>query len=612
MKNSISSRWPTCGLVCLLVLTLAHVGSVSLAAQADVRPIGVHVVRPGDTLEGLSRIYSGDAGLWRENWALNPDIQNPNRLEPGQRVRILLEQDVPPSSARIFKVWRQVEKKPSPQPWDRAEVNDMLRDRDGIRTGRDGSTEMGFTDGTALTVTEGALVFLRQFGNRLQGVARDEIEIVEGQADLSGRQVTAPSDIDIVIGTARATPKPDEDGTLQTRLRKADRGSAQLMVYEGASAIESAGASVAVAAGMGTSVEEGKPPAPPEKLLPAPETLRPEAGSRWGFSNPELAWGAVEGAASYRVEVCGTPDCVEAYVRQNGLRDTAWRPERLPAGDLHWRVTAVAASGLDGYPSAPVAFRIDSEAPDMEAPAAQIGISGRFVGYGEALVLGPFSRFETQVADMQSGVGEWQYLLDGEAVSREAWSGPWKAGPHSAAVIVADRAGNHTQLGPIEFVADPTPPQLDWRTGGPRLIADNGLAGWQGEPLGKRRAKQLRRAGVILEYSSDGARWLPVRLPVDSQGRWRGKEERVQVGTVKADRARLFLRAPIANPFASSSPIQLTTGEILEVSAEDPGSGVEALTFGVTKAGDDFRLWFEATDLVGNSQTLEVPIRPLR
>lgn len=606
MKNQNRRRSLLCLILFLFVLPLINVTTAS--GQSEARPIGWHVVRPGDTLIGLSQLYSGGTQFWRENWALNPDIKNPNFLSPGMRVRVLLVQEVPPQSARLFKVSRQVEKKPTPQPWDRAEVNDLLRDRDGMRTGRDGAFEMRFTDGTSMSVGQESLIFLRRLGGKLQGVSRDEIEIVNGQADLAGRSISRPSDIDIVVGSARATPRPDSQGTLQTRIRKVDSGNAQLMVYEGESVVEAAGATVEVAAGMGTSVVEGKPPAPPEKLLAAPTSLQPAANSRWNFSNPELSWDPVEGAASYQVEICAQPDCLQLLGHPTGLTEPRWRPKSLPKGNHFWRVTAVAASGLDGFHSPPRAIHIESELPDLTPPTAQLSLSGLYIRYGEALVLGPFAHFETQVLDPQSGIGDWVYLLDGQPVSHQSWNGPWVAGEHRAEAIVADRAGNRATLGPFDFVGDPDPPELDWRTGGSTMVDQGGLPGWDSSPLKRRRLKRLRKSGVVLEYSSDGGRWLPIRLEAARGGRLT-EGQPTEVGIIKADRARVFLRAPLANPFGADSPVQLGVGDILEVRSEDKGSGVGALRFGVTLTkANHYQLWFEATDLVGNSRTLELPV----
>ena len=47
-----------------------------------------HVIRAGETLSTLSQQYLRDRMAWPQLWALNPDITNPNRVYPGQVVRL--------------------------------------------------------------------------------------------------------------------------------------------------------------------------------------------------------------------------------------------------------------------------------------------------------------------------------------------------------------------------------------------------------------------------------------------------------------------------------------------------------------------------------------------
>jgi LysM repeat protein len=52
-------------------------------------PERVHVVRPGDTLWDIARMYLNDPFLWPEIFRLNPDlIRDPARIYPSERLRI--------------------------------------------------------------------------------------------------------------------------------------------------------------------------------------------------------------------------------------------------------------------------------------------------------------------------------------------------------------------------------------------------------------------------------------------------------------------------------------------------------------------------------------------
>ena len=47
-----------------------------------------HVVKHGDTLSTLADQYFHDGSVWPQLWALNPHIQNPNWLYPGDRLKL--------------------------------------------------------------------------------------------------------------------------------------------------------------------------------------------------------------------------------------------------------------------------------------------------------------------------------------------------------------------------------------------------------------------------------------------------------------------------------------------------------------------------------------------
>lgn len=574
--------------------------------------IGRHTVRSGDTLEGLSRHYSGSAERWRENWRLNPEIENPHLLTPGQRIRVLMAPRLPEDTARVTQVSRRVEEKPHPYPWDATGVDHLLRERDGLRTREDSSAEVLFADTSVLRITESSLVFLQQVGRQLQGVPTDEIEIVEGQADLeaegAGPRAAA---VDIVLGETRAAPRPGPDGALQTRARRPDQGGAQLMVYAGESKVAAAGREVDVGRGMGTNVPQGEPPAPPEKLLPAPALVAPAAGSAWDFAHPELAWEPVPGAVHYTVEICRDADCGALEQRVPEVAGRRWTPERLAVGRYFWRATAVAASGLDGYPSPTRPFTVTADRVDREAPTGTIAAGGRLIRRGQRLVLGPEASLSVETRDGDSGVAEIRYLLDGRAVPPVVWSGGWEAGPHTAAAEVVDRVGNPARLGPLPFLSDPDPPVLAFETGGPGLVSRHGQPDWQPEPRSRRQVRRLARRGTLLEWSADGRVWLPIELPVSKRGAWTANGDRVTAGRAHADRPQVFLRAVLAeDPFAPASPAHLRPGELLRLTAEDSGAGVDHLSFGLGReaGGGGFYLWFESTDLVGNQSTLRWPL----
>jgi hypothetical protein len=348
----------------LVVVTLVF--AVGMVGQDLPEPrkgdtIGWHEVREGETLSGITERYLGDALLWPENHRLNPGIADPDRLTPGQRIRIILAREIAARRADIEQVSRRVEKKPRADDWTNAHVGDQLVEREGLRTYPKSSAELGFDDGSNLVLTENSIVFLREYTSTLRRIDRSLIEVVDGGIDVAVTPKAADKrgrDIEIVLGEVKAKPKASGRETAKARAIKDEQSdSAKLMVYAGATEVESAGVKVNVAKGQGTSVKQGEAPAPPERLLAAPKLLSPSPGAAVSDSL-EVSWAAVAKAVSYTLEVCRDEACARLVDRQVGVSATTATTEALPSGPLLWRVTARSASGLDGFPSSTAAFSV--------------------------------------------------------------------------------------------------------------------------------------------------------------------------------------------------------------------------------------------------------------
>ena len=220
---------------------------------------GWHIVRPGENLHFITRMYLGDKLLWRENWKLNPQIEDPDKLTPGQRIDVLIERRDSVPTARLRSIAGKVEGKPAPIAWNLARELDLMLEEDGLRTGNRASTEMEFSDGTRVLMTEDSVVYLSRSGRRLVGLPPRAVEIVEGQAEVAAKRPAGSEQaIEILVGGTRAVSRPDETGVAQTRARRTEGEGAAVMVYEGGGEVESGGQKVEVARGMGTAVERGQ------------------------------------------------------------------------------------------------------------------------------------------------------------------------------------------------------------------------------------------------------------------------------------------------------------------------------------------------------------------
>ena len=434
-------------LLAALLLAPAGLGAQSrpVAARPSVfasEPTSWHTVRPGETLRGITARFLGSSELWQEIHRLNPGIADPDRIAPGQRIRVPAEKSSIPA-ARLERLSRQVEEQPSPIPWQSAQVGDMLVERDAVRTRQKSSAEMQFLDGARLTVTEDSLVFLQRSGVTLAGSPKKSIEIVQGQAELNAQVLSAsapPPEVEIVLGNTRATSRPDAKGPARTRARRAEEGGAKLMAYGGESEVEAGGAKVRVQRGMGTSVATQGPPSPPEPLLPAPVLAGPEPDAERACADPAPR---LAGRAAGRL------------LHRRGLpRPRLRRPGRPPGRRDGNRMAPRRAAGrrslLAGDRPQPLGAR---RLPERGDPSRHHLGKGRPAG-------GPAAEGSLQVGGPQLRVGDRLYVSPAATVTiasdkparwlpviggkqESAWPATWSPGEHTAGAVAEDGCGGH-------------------------------------------------------------------------------------------------------------------------------------------------------------------------
>lgn len=498
---------------------------------------GWHVVRPGDTLEGLSERFLGSHTLWRELHLLNPSVKDPNLLFPGQRLRIFLERPTARLSAQIMAVARDVRELPTPVPWRPASEGDVLLERDALRTAKNSSARLRFDDGATVTLSEDSLVFIRRQTAATSPLPKKEIEIEVGQVDVEGApletgEATATADstgagpakrrggrgpeaIEVVVAGARSLATSDGGRPPSTRSRREPGDLAQFMVFSGKSTVSASGGSVEVPAGSGTSVASRAKPGPVEALLPAPADLRPAYGEEIEQAAPQFSWGAVPGAAHYTIEVCLDSACGSIVARQPAVATAPLDlvvEGGLPEGELFWRVTAVAPSGLDGFPSA--AIRVQAvEAVRPKAPILALRTAaGEIVAAGSCLAAPP--QPVVSALDRRGAELPWVLRVDGADTSLDAFRALPLAGNHEVVARVTDARGRSADSSPVQFTLDGAAPWVD-------LVTTAGAAAGataERAPASRRqesRRKKTTQAPVAacdsgLEVQAAAGSWLPV------------------------------------------------------------------------------------------------------
>ncbi|MEM8998239.1 MAG: LysM peptidoglycan-binding domain-containing protein, partial [Acidobacteriota bacterium] len=192
-----------------LLATGLFLASAAVAQDGSPTRPGNYVVRPGDTLESISQRYLGSSDRWREIWQLNEaEVKNPNRIYPGIELMIVWR-ELPEEASIVTAAWNRVENlRPPLRDWDDAELNDVLRTRDLLQTYRASSAELLFPDGAQLRLSEETRLLLESTTRLGTTVERDQVQLLQGQADLEGANLTAEDiGIELVIGDATAAPE---------------------------------------------------------------------------------------------------------------------------------------------------------------------------------------------------------------------------------------------------------------------------------------------------------------------------------------------------------------------------------------------------------------------
>lgn len=351
--------------VAVLVQTFAR---AETTPAEDLLPIvESYVVKKGDTLAKLARMHLGPDAAWNTNVAVNPDLPDPNIIKLGQVINIITGYERPAPvvaveevavyQAVIEEIYNVVEKNVERTDWKGAVEGDRLFPLDAVRTLESSSAVLQFDGASSVLVTEYSQIYLRALEPQESGVSRSEIEIRSGETELRLEQIDVPQQqIEINVAGTITRPARGAEGNNSTRARKVGDDRSQVMVYEGSSAVESAGVSVAVETGMGTTAVAGQAPAEPERLLPAPKIHALEGEQV--AANIEFSWEPLDGAAAYRLDVCKDRRCTQPILNQRGIPETTFTVPSLPVGISYWRVTAVSESGLDGFTGVPGELKI--------------------------------------------------------------------------------------------------------------------------------------------------------------------------------------------------------------------------------------------------------------
>jgi hypothetical protein len=321
-------------------------------------------IEKGDTCEGIARERYGGPEHVDVIHRANPWLgaQLPHHLEPGQT--LVLPKTLPPAppDAEVTAAQRKVEARSADAPdWQSAQPGLDLYRGWRVNTRESASAEITFRDATSIELRENTLVIIYGgFGGSRTKARRETAQATLDRGALRSRlgAYTGKADRAVTVTTPSAVAEFAGGNSLVT---VDDGGTSRVANHgEGKAAVRSSGKggpTVRVKPKMGSKVDQGKAPTKPKPLPPTPSWIERgatkfvAAGERGGTIQGE--WGAIAGAAAYRVEVSQDPEGRELLVSQTVPASIQrFEAQGLPAGDYYASVAAMDDDAFESPPSA--------------------------------------------------------------------------------------------------------------------------------------------------------------------------------------------------------------------------------------------------------------------
>ena len=319
----------------ILLLSLWH--SSPATAEETLR----YAMVAGDNPWNISERFLRGMQFWKPLLRLN-NIEHPRLLPPGSELKIPLGWlKTEAANVQVKEVAGDVSYTSAADGQSGLlQSGTLLAGGDRISTGDRGSAVLEYADGSTLLIgnnTRMTLKRVEKFSD--SGLANSETQLESGRTE--NRVITHGTRFEISTPSASTAVRGTQ---FRTSVDRQDTKLSRIEVLAGSVAVDGAGKSRKVAAGFGTTVMQGAQPAPPTRLLPAPEIESPADVSR-AFPL-EIRWLAVTGAEKYRLQVTAEGSdtaLLDAVTTRTGLSTDALHDGRFT---LHLR--AIDDAGLEG------------------------------------------------------------------------------------------------------------------------------------------------------------------------------------------------------------------------------------------------------------------------
>lgn len=334
------------------LMTLLLMASVVGAVTVEEEHLVEIRVSAQNTLIGLCQKYLIQPEKWKRVAALNR-LADPNRLNPGQKLVIpaALLKGVPMEGTVTFLKGDVLTQLPGSPLWRPLQLQERVQEGALLKTGRDGTLEVLFEDGSSILLREhsllkvaaskkGALHFLRIL--RLEG-GRVISRIKAATGKDSRFEIETPS----ALAAARGT---------HYRVAVDEQQTTRAELLESSIAVSAMGATVALKEGEGTVTRLNEPPAPPVRLLGPP--LARDLPSVYGDRSNSIHFSSVENAAQYRISLALDREGTN-IVRTSLIKpDEPFVFEGLADGSYYLFAGSIGPEGLEGAPSQPLEIKV--------------------------------------------------------------------------------------------------------------------------------------------------------------------------------------------------------------------------------------------------------------
>ncbi len=231
--------------------------------------------------------------------------------------------------------------------WDTANLGNLFRQSDGIRTAVKSLAKLNFVDGSDVIVNENSVAVIRN--SRIDRLTNEtDVEITVSSGGLLARLSTNAverSNYQVNVESASTTVRSRNFYAERTEDRRVI-----LSNYNGEATVTAESSSVTLEENQGTIVVRGREPLPPINLLPAPRLSWTGTDSVIYKEQITLNWNAIAGSAKYEVDLSPTP-FFDKTITQYSTESPRLSLADLPEGTSYIRVRAYDRQSLRGVDS---------------------------------------------------------------------------------------------------------------------------------------------------------------------------------------------------------------------------------------------------------------------